>query len=63
MIPPKSPAPIGQREPQTVRIDLETVEIEGQLADGTTYNYWTFNGKVPGPILPCTRGRYRRGSL
>jgi nitrite reductase (NO-forming) len=33
-----------------VRIDLETVEIEGQLADGTTYKYWTFNGKVPGPF-------------
>jgi nitrite reductase (NO-forming) len=41
---------IGAREPQTVRIDLETVEIEGQLADGTTYKYWTFNGKVPGPF-------------
>ncbi|MGZ9167112.1 MAG: hypothetical protein ACXW4U_18225, partial [Anaerolineales bacterium] len=40
----------GPREPQTVRIDLETVEIEGQLADGTTYKYWTFNGKVPGPF-------------
>lgn len=41
---------VGAREPQTVRIDLETIEIEGQLADGTTYKYWTFNGKVPGPF-------------
>jgi nitrite reductase (NO-forming) len=49
--PTDIPAPIGEREPQTVRIDLETVEIEGQLADGTTYNYWTFNGKVPGPFF------------
>jgi nitrite reductase (NO-forming) len=40
----------GPREPQTVRIDFETIEIEGQLADGTTYKYWTFNGKVPGPF-------------
>jgi len=48
--PTEIPAPIGQREPQTVRIDLETVEIEGQLADGTTFKYWTFNGKVPGPF-------------
>jgi len=46
--PTDLPGPIGTREPQTVRIDLETVEIEGQLADGTTYKYWTFNGKVPG---------------
>lgn len=49
--PADLPGPIGPREPQTVRIDLETVEIEGQLADGTTYNYWTFNGKVPGPFF------------
>jgi nitrite reductase (NO-forming) len=49
--PTEIPAPIGPREPTTVRIDLETVEIEGQLADGTTYSYWTFNGKVPGPFF------------
>jgi nitrite reductase (NO-forming) len=50
--PTEIPAQIqtGPREPQTVRIDLETIEIEGQLADGTTYKYWTFNGKVPGPF-------------
>jgi len=50
--PTEIPAQIqtGLREPQTVRIDLETVEIVGQLADGTTYKYWTFNGKVPGPF-------------
>lgn len=48
--PTEVPAPIGPREPETVRIDLEAVEIEGQLADGTTFTYWTFNGKVPGPL-------------
>jgi len=54
--PTDIPAPIGQREPQTVRIDLETIEIEGQLTDGTTYNYWTFNGKVPGPFFRVRLG-------
>ncbi len=49
--PTEIPARLPVREPQTVRIDLETVEIEGQLADGTTYKYWTFNGKVPGPFF------------
>lgn len=43
--------PLAIREPETVRIDLEAVEIEGQLADGTTFSYWTFNGKVPGPFF------------
>jgi nitrite reductase (NO-forming) len=32
-------------------VDLEAVEIVGQLADGTTYPYMTFNGKVPGPFI------------
>jgi nitrite reductase (NO-forming) len=45
------PPPIGKREPQTVRVDLVTVELEGRLAEGTTFGYWTFNGKVPGPML------------
>lgn len=48
--PTEIPARISSPEPQTVRIDLEAVEIEGQLADGTTFTYWTFNGKVPGPF-------------
>jgi nitrite reductase (NO-forming) len=48
--PTEIPARLPAREPQTVRIDLETVEIQGQLADGTSYKYWTFNGKVPGPF-------------
>lgn len=45
------PAPIGDRGPTTVQLELETVEVEGQLADGTTFTYWTFNGTVPGPML------------
>ncbi|MCE9646873.1 MAG: nitrite reductase, copper-containing [Chloroflexi bacterium] len=49
--PTDLPAPIGVREPTTVRIDLEAVEVEGQLADGTTFTYWTFNGAVPGPFF------------
>lgn len=45
------PPPVAKREPQTVRVDLVTVELEGRLAEGTTFGYWTFNGKVPGPML------------
>ena len=49
--PSDLPGPIGDREPQHIRIDLETVEVTGKLADGTSYNYWTFNGLVPGPFI------------
>jgi nitrite reductase (NO-forming) len=43
--------PIGARGPQKLTVNLETTEIVGQLADGTTYKYWTYNNKVPGPFL------------
>ncbi len=49
--PTDLPGPIGNRGPTTVRIDLEVKEVIGQLADGTTYPYWTFGGKVPGPFF------------
>ena len=43
--------PVGKRGPQTVNVKLDTTEILGQLSDGTTYKYWTFNSKVPGPFI------------
>jgi nitrite reductase (NO-forming) len=49
--PTDLPAPIGNRGPQNVRVDLETQEVVGVLADGSTYDYWTFGGKVPGPMI------------
>ena len=49
--PTDLPAPIGNRPPQLVRVDLQTLEVEGRLSDGVTYTYWTFNGKVPGPFV------------
>jgi nitrite reductase (NO-forming) len=49
--PTDLPAPLVRRKPQHVKLDLETVEVTGQLADGTTYHYWTFNRKVPGPFV------------
>src|SRR5262245_5464549 len=45
------PPPVGSRQPQTVKVDLISVELEGRLAEGATFGYWTFNGKVPGPFL------------
>jgi len=54
--PTDLPAPLEVREPTTVVINLEAVEVEGQLADGTTYTYWTFNGAVPGPFFRVRLG-------
>ncbi len=49
--PDDLPGPINRMEPTTVRLDLETVEVEGKLADGVGYHYWTFNRQVPGPFI------------
>jgi nitrite reductase (NO-forming) len=49
--PSDLPGPLARRGPETVRVDLETVEVTGQLADGSTYRYWTFNRRVPGPFI------------
>lgn len=48
--------PVGKRAPKTLKFTLEAQEVLGVLdaAAKTTYTYWTFNGKVPGPML---RGR------
>jgi nitrite reductase (NO-forming) len=49
--PTDLPPPVGKRDSKTVRLDLFTVEQEGRLAEATTFGYWTFNGKVPGPFV------------
>jgi len=56
--PSDVPAPIGNRAPTTVHVSLTTEEIVGQLdpASGTTYRYWTFNGKVPAPMIRVKQG-------
>lgn len=49
--PTDLPAPIGARGPQKVKIHFDTTEVTGQLDDGSTYRYWTFNNQVPGPFV------------
>lgn len=45
------PSPTGVRPPETVEVNLDTIEVTGELADGTAYHYWTFGAKVPGPFV------------
>jgi nitrite reductase (NO-forming) len=49
--PADLPAPITRTTPEKVMIHLTTKEVTGQLDDGTTYRYWTFDGTVPGPMV------------
>ena len=54
--PPLVPAPITRRTPAKVVVDLEMVEKEMRLADGVTYNFWTFGGSVPGSFIRVRQG-------
>jgi nitrite reductase (NO-forming) len=56
MDPNAVPKAIGQRKPQTLKYRVETVELVGKLDDGTTFTYWTFDRKVPGPMLRVKKG-------
>jgi nitrite reductase (NO-forming) len=56
MDPNAVPKPLGARAPQLVKYSIETVELEGKLDDGTTFTYWTFGRKVPGPMLRVKAG-------
>lgn len=49
--PTDLPEPIGDREATTVQVELNAQEVVGQLADGSTFDYFTFDGTVPGPML------------
>lgn len=49
--PDDLPGPIVRTAADRVQVRLETREIQARLADGTSYTFWTFNGKVPGPFI------------
>jgi nitrite reductase (NO-forming) len=54
--PDDLPPPVGTRGPKHLDFNLRTEEVVGRLANGTTFTYWTFNGKVPGPMLRARVG-------
>jgi copper-containing nitrite reductase len=56
--PAEVPPSVGARAATTVRVELVTQEMVGELerTTGTTYRYWTFNGKVPGPMIRVREG-------
>lgn len=49
--PANVPPAIGSRPPEMVRVDVEAIEQQARLADGTSFTFWTFNGTVPGPFV------------
>jgi nitrite reductase (NO-forming) len=54
--PTDIPPPIKRGHPIHHEIALEALEVEGEIEPGAKYDYMTFNGKVPGPMLRVRQG-------
>jgi nitrite reductase (NO-forming) len=51
--------PGGPQKPEAdgiVRISLTAKEVVSEIAPGIYFNYWTYNGQVPGPMLRVLEG-------
>jgi len=45
-----------EHESEVVEIFLETKEVLSEMGPEITFNYWTFDGQVPGPMLRVKEG-------
>ncbi|MFZ2313562.1 MAG: copper-containing nitrite reductase [Methylobacter sp.] len=50
------PSPIKRTDEQVVVVDLYTDELVAEMMPGVAYQYWTYNGKVPGPFIRARAG-------
>ncbi len=53
---PNVPPPISRDHATKVVVHLEVKEVEGRLADGVRYTFWTFGGHVPGKFIRIREG-------
>ncbi len=54
--PPNVPPPTNRKVPAKVIVNLEVVEKELPIAEGSTYMFWTFGGTVPGSFIRVRQG-------
>ena len=54
--PADVPPPIDRDEPTVVKMKLTAKEVVAEMAPGVHFNYWTFDGQVPGPMLRARVG-------
>lgn len=58
---PRLPAPViaepvGRRDPMEIKEVIEIREMVGYVDEGVAYEFWTFDGTVPGRMLRCRVG-------
>ncbi len=49
--PPYVPPSVGNSLAAKLIVDMEVIELEGELTEGVRYIYWTFGGTVPGSFI------------
>jgi nitrite reductase (NO-forming) len=54
--PTDIPDPISRTEPKEVDVTLRPEEVTAEIEDGVTFNYMTYNGRVPGPMIRVRKG-------
>jgi nitrite reductase (NO-forming) len=50
------PPPIARTSPTEVKINVLVKEVISEVFPGIYFNYWTFNGTVPGPMYRVREG-------
>jgi len=54
--PTDVPDPVSWTEPKYHDISITVEEVTAEIESGVTFNYMTFDGQVPGPMLRVRRG-------
>lgn len=48
--PNEVPTALADRGPENVKISIHAKEVISEVGPGIFFNYWTYDGKVPGPM-------------
>ncbi len=54
--PTDIPDPVDWNEPRTHDVTIQTQKVTAEIEPGVTFDYMTFEGQVPGPMLRVRRG-------
>jgi nitrite reductase (NO-forming) len=53
---PSMAPPVNRKNSANVHVELEARPETALIADGVAYQYWTYNGTVPGPMIRVRQG-------
>jgi len=54
--PADIPSSVERNTSEEVNVEIESKEVIGEMSPGVLFNYWTYNGQVPGPFIRARLG-------